>query len=106
MGQHVTQLTPLVDGTGRLRGAVAADAAGEGELLEEAQKAFLVQALVWVDLRVGAFPVDRAQHARGAVAGPGHEDHVGVVVADHPVEMGGRRRTAPGSPPSAPANGS
>src|SRR5262245_47112367 len=47
--QAVAELTALVDGARRLRRAVAADAAGEGEFLEELGHSLLVFTLVGVD---------------------------------------------------------
>ena len=85
--EAVAELAALVDGARRLRRAVAADAAGEGELLEELAHARLVLALVRVDLGVGALQVDRAEHARRAVAGAGQEDRVEVVLLDQPVQV-------------------
>ena len=48
---------------------------------------FRVLALVRIDLGVSAFEICRPQHARRAVAGAGHENHVEVVLDDHPVEV-------------------
>ena len=83
----VAELAALVDGARRLRRAVAADAAGEGEFLEELAHALLVLALVRIDLRVGALQIDRRQHARRAVARAGQEDRVEVVLVDQAVEV-------------------
>ena len=62
----VAQFAAFVDRAGRFRRAVAADAAGEGELLEELAQAVFVFALVGIDLGVGAFEiaVGRARRAR------------------------------------------
>ena len=57
----VAQLAAFMDGARRFRRAVAADAAGEGEFLEELAHPLLVLALVRIDLRVGALQVDRRQ---------------------------------------------
>ena len=81
VGEHVTELAAFVDGTGRFRRTVAADASGEGELLEERQQSFFVFALFGVDLRISALQVDRTQDAGRAVTGAGQEDHVLVVAA-------------------------
>ena len=86
--QAVAKLAAFVDRAGRLRRAVAADAAGEGELQEEALKAVQILAAVRIDLAVGALEVDRREHARRAMPGAGEEDHVEVVFADDPVEVG------------------
>src|SRR5262245_21427267 len=70
-----------------LGGAVAADAAGEGELLEETPQPFLILTLVRIDLRINALQVNRAKHAGSAVTGTRHEDHVEIVTLDDPVQM-------------------
>ena len=70
MRKSVAELAALVDRAGRLRGYVAGDAAGEGELAEEAPHAIDVTADVRVNLAVGALQVDvgedrRARRDRG-----------------------------------------
>jgi len=66
---------------------VAADAAREGEFLEELLHARQVLALVRVDLCVGALEVHGREHARRAVAGSGEEDRVQVVLVDQAIEV-------------------
>ena len=85
--QNVSQLAAFVDRSRRLGRAVAANAAGEGELLEELAQAFVVLALLRIDLGVRSFEVPRAEHAGRAVSGAGEEDHVEVVLLDEPVEV-------------------
>ena len=85
--KHIAEFAAFVDRAWRFGSAVAADAAGKGELLEELAQACLVFALVGVDLGVGALQVDRAQNAGSAVAGSGEKDHVQVVLLDQPVEV-------------------
>ena len=68
VGQAVAELTALVDGAGRLGGHVAADVAGEGELLEELLQALGVLALVRIDLGIGPLEIGGTEDARGAVA--------------------------------------
>ena len=85
--QAVAELAALVDRARRLRRDVRADVAGEGELLEELLHPLRVFALVRVDLRVGAFEIGGAQHARCAVTRARHEDHVEVVALDDAIEM-------------------
>ena len=87
VGEAVTELAALVDGAGRLGGDVAADVAGERELLEELLHPRRVFALVRVHLRVGPLEIGGAEHARRAVAGAGHEDDVEIVPLDHAVEV-------------------
>ena len=101
VGDGVAELAALVDGAGGLRRAVGADAAGEGELLEEGLHALLVLALVGVDLRVGAFQIDRGQHAGCAVAGAREEDRLLLVGVDDPVEVHVHERQAGARAPVA-----
>jgi hypothetical protein len=71
---------------------------GEGELLEELLQSGRVRALVRVDLGVRALQVRGTEHARRAVSGAGHEDHVEVVALDAAVEVRpdkGQRRARP-----------
>src|SRR4030095_3565210 len=70
----VPELASLVDGAWGLRRARAADAAGEGEFLEEGTHALLVLALIRIDLRVGALEIGRRQYTWRAVARAGQED--------------------------------
>ena len=103
--ETVAEFASFVDGARRFRRDVAPDVARKGELLEELLHPFRVFALVRINLGVGPFEVCRPQHPGRAMAGPGHENHVEVVLDDHPVQMRPRRRTAPGSRPSGRAAG-
>ena len=85
--EAVAELAAFVDGARSFRSDVAPDMAGEGELLEKFLHPFRVLAFVRINLGVGAFEICRPQHAGRAVTGPGHENHVEVVLDDHPVEM-------------------
>ena len=87
MDEGVAEFAALVDGARGLRGAVAADAAGEGELLEEALQAGEVLGFVRVDLGVNAFEIAVRKSGGRAVAGTGDIDHVEVVLLDQPVEV-------------------
>ena len=97
--QAVAEFAALMDGPGRLRGDVGSDVAGEGELLEELLQSGRVRALVRVHLGVRAFQIRRTEHARRAVPGAGHEDHVEIVALDEAIEVrpdeGQRRARAP-----------
>ena len=99
MGQAVAELATLVDGTGGFRGDVRTDVAGKGKLFEELAQALRVFALVGIDLGVGAFEIRRPEHARRAMTGAGHENHIEIVALDHPIEVrpdeGQRRARAP-----------
>ena len=88
VGQGVAQLAPLVDGAGGLGGAVAADAAGEGELAEQAAHTLLVLAHVGVKLAVGSLQIGLGHHRVAAVAGAGDIDHVQLMACDYPVQVG------------------
>ena len=79
--------------------AVAADAAGERELLEEALQPRQVLTLVRVDLGVRPLEVGLGQDRRRAVPGPGDVDRVQVVLLDQPVEVDvGERLAGVGAP--------
>src|SRR5208337_1112648 len=62
--------------------AVAPNAAGKRELLEEFSQAFFVFTLVRVHLRVAAFQIDGSKNSRGAMPGPGQKDHLLIVLLD------------------------
>src|SRR3974390_3002092 len=85
--EDVAEFTAFVDGAGGFRRAVAADASGEGELLEEFFQSFVVLALVGIDLGVGAFEIAGSENAGRAVSGAGHENHVEVVLLDEPIKV-------------------
>ena len=87
MGNAVAQFAAFMDGSRCFGCAVATDTARKGEFLEELQHAFFVFALVGVNLRVSAFEINRAQHARCAVARASHKDGVKVVLLDEPVQV-------------------
>ena len=86
--QRVAELAALVDRPGRLRGDVAGDAAGEGELAEQPADALLVVADVRVDLGVGALEIHVRDQAGTAVPGAGDVDRVQLARADHAVHVG------------------
>ena len=66
--EHVAELAALVDGAGCLRGDVARDAAGEGELPEQPRHPVAVVADRGVHLRVGALEPRVGHRRRPAVA--------------------------------------
>jgi len=88
VGEAVAQLAPLVQGAGGLRGAVAADPAGEGELPEEPQQTLFPLTPVRVDLAIGPFQPGVGEHRGRAMAGAGDEDHVEIPGTDQSVEVG------------------
>ena len=87
VGEAVSELASLVDRPWSLRSAVASDAAGEGELLEELLQASSILTLIRVDLRVDAFEVAVREGRRSTVAGSGDIDEVEIVFPDEPVEV-------------------
>ncbi len=87
VGEGVAKLAAFVDGAGGFGGDVAGDAAGKGELLEEAFHACFVLGDVGVELGVGAFEVGVGDEAGPAVAGAGDVDHVEVVLVNDAVAM-------------------
>ena len=88
VGQGVAQLAPLIDGARSLRGHMGGDAAGEGELLEQALHALGVLTDIGVDLAVGAVQIVLGHHGAAAVTGTGQIDHIQVVFDNSPVQMG------------------
>ena len=85
--ETVAKLAAFVDGAWCFWRDVAADVAGEGELLEELLHPFRVLALVGINLGVRPLEIRRPQHARCAVARSGDENHVEVVLDDHSVQV-------------------
>src|SRR5271166_6019919 len=85
--EYISQFTAFVDRTGSFGGAMASDAAGKRELLEELAETFFVLTFFRVDLGVGSFEISGAQYTRRAMAWPGHENHVQVVFLDEPVQV-------------------
>ena len=57
---------------------MTSNAAGKGELFEEAQQTFFILALLRIDLRIRALEVHRPQDSRRTMPRPGHVDHVEI----------------------------
>jgi hypothetical protein len=87
MAERIAQLAAFVDRARAIRGGVAGNAAGKGELLEEPLQPGLILADGGVDLAVGALEIGVADHGRTAVARAGNIDHVQVVLLDDPVQV-------------------
>src|SRR5271157_1384408 len=85
--EYISQFTAFVDRTRSFGGAMASDAAGKRELLEELAETLFVFTLFRVDLGVGSFQISWAQYTRRAMAWPGHENHIQVVFLDEPVQV-------------------
>ena len=85
--EGVAQFTALVDGARGLRGDVARDAAGEGELAEQLADAVLVAGDARIDLAVGPLEVGVGDRRRTTVAGTDDVDRVQVPVPDDPVHV-------------------
>ena len=88
--EHIPKLSSLMNRARRFRRAVAPNASGKRELLEEFPQAFFVFALVRVHLGVAAFQIDGSKNSRGAMPRPGQKDHVLIVLLDlaHQVNVG------------------
>ena len=86
--ERVAELAALVDRARRLRGGVARDPAGEGELAEELAETVLARADAGEELAVGALQVRVRDIRRPAVAGAVDEDRVQVALLDRPVQVG------------------
>ena len=87
VGDTVAEFAPFVDAAGRFGRSVAANSAGERELLEETLHPFQIFSLVRIDLGVGALEVALGQDRRGPVTRAGNVDRVQVVLVDKPVEV-------------------
>src|SRR5271166_4273704 len=61
--EHIPQFAAFVDRPGSFRSAMAADAAGKRELLEELAEAFFIFTLFRIDLGVGSFEISGAQYS-------------------------------------------
>ena len=77
-----------MDAAGRLGGNVTRDAAGEGELPEEATQPVEVARDARVDLGVGPFEVGVRDDARTTVSGTGDEDRVQVASPNDAIHVG------------------
>ena len=97
--QRVAELAALVDRARGLRGDVAGDAAGEGELPEQGAHPVDVLADPGVHLGVGALEVGVGDEAGPAVARPGHVEDVQVALPDHPVHVRVDQVQPRGGPP-------
>ena len=87
MRQAVAELPAFVDGARGFGRDVAADVAGERELLEELPHPVRILALVRIDLGVRPLQVSRPEDAGRAVSWSGHEDHVEIELDDQPVQV-------------------
>ena len=87
MAQRVAELAALVNRSRSIRRGVARDAAGKGELREQALEARLILAHVRVNLAVRTLEIGAADHRRPAVPGTRYVDHVEVVFLDDAVQM-------------------
>src|SRR5262249_33401576 len=66
---------------------MAANAAGEGEFLEELKHPLLILALVRIDLGIRALQIDWRQHARRTVARAGQKNGIEVILVNQAVEV-------------------
>jgi hypothetical protein len=101
MGEGIAQLAALVDRAGRLRGHVAGDTAGEGELREQPLHPFCIRRDVRVDLAVGPLQVGVGDQTRPAVPRTGDVDHIEIVLLDESVQVDVEEVQARRRPPVA-----
>ena len=87
VAERIAKLSALVDRSGNVRAGVAGDAAGEGELAEQPRHAGFVFADLRVRLGPGALEPAVGNERRAAVPGAADEQHVGVALPDHAVEV-------------------
>src|SRR5204863_1380245 len=85
--ERVTEFTAFMNGTGRFRGDVARDAAGEGELFEQFLHAGLVRGNVRVNFAISAFEPGIGDDTRTAMAGPDDVNHVQITFFDKAIEV-------------------
>src|SRR4029450_6583388 len=97
----VAELAAFVDGARRLRGAMAAAPAREGEAPEELEQALFVLGLVREDLRIGPFEIGGREDAGRAVTGTREEDRVEIELLDQPIQMHPDEREAWARAPGA-----
>ena len=83
----VSQLAALIDGTRRLRRAVAGYATGEGELLEQLLHAFLILTDVRVNLAVGSLQIGIRDQEVSAMSRAGQKDHIQIIALDGAVAV-------------------
>ena len=87
MRHAVAEFAALMNGTRRLRRAMAADAAGKREVMEEALQARQILAFLWIDLAVRAFQIDGSEDAWRPVTGSCQEDRIHVVPANEAIHV-------------------
>jgi hypothetical protein len=87
MRNAVAELAALVDAARRFGSGMAADAAGEGKLLEEALHPRQVFALFRIDFGVCAFEIGLRKYGRRSVAGAADKDRIQVVLFNQPIEV-------------------
>lgn len=101
MRQAVAEFAAFVDRAGGFRRDVAGNAAGEGELLEQALHPHFVAGNGRIDVAVAAFEIGVGDQGGTAMAGAGDEENAEVALFDHPVQVGvdevqsGRRPPVP-----------
>ena len=85
--QRVAELTTFVDRAWRRHAHVTRHPVRGGELTEQATHPVGVPRHLGVHLGVRALEVHVGEDRRAPMPGTGHIDHVGVALADHPVEV-------------------
>src|SRR5271156_5621550 len=94
VGEHIAELSAFMNRSWRFRSAVAADSAGERELLEELAQAVNVLAFLGINLRICPLQIRWTQDPRRAVTRAGEKNHVEIVLFDQPIQMNIHERQA------------
>ena len=87
MQQRVPQLAAFMNGAGDLRGHVAGDAVGPGELAEQLLHPVAVLLNMGIYLGIGALKIRVGHDSRSAVTGPNDVHHVQIAFEDQAVQM-------------------
>ena len=87
MREGVAELAAFVDGAGSFRRNVAGDAARERELLAQLLQAVHILADVRVNFAVCALQIGVRHKEVASVARAGNQNHVLIVLFDHPVQV-------------------
>src|ERR1700719_58458 len=87
MGQRVSQLAALMNGSGSLGRNVAGNASRKAKLLEEASHSLPILRNVWVDFAIRALHIGMRDKRGAAVAGTYDVNHIEVFILDDAVQV-------------------
>ena len=87
VGQHVSELAPFVDRSGRMRAYVARHPSGGRELAKEAEHPGAVAGDLGVDVAVGPLEPDVGENGGATVPGPRKKQHIGIAGANDSIEV-------------------